>query len=81
MAAAGTGAVVDATADKLWEDDNFDYEEYDDDEAGSDEDIQGLTDEELDAELDRIDAEEEALSNSDNTKTEAATEEKKKDES
>lgn len=81
MAAAGTGAVVGATADKLWEDDNFDYEEYDDDEAGSDEDFQGLTDEELDAELDRIDAEEEALSNSDNTKTEAATEEKKKDES
>ncbi|RTZ65690.1 MAG: twin-arginine translocase subunit TatC [Aquificaceae bacterium] len=52
MAAGTSAAAVGATADALWEDDNYAYEEYDDDEH------QNLTDEELDAELERIEAEE-----------------------
>ncbi|MCK5902000.1 MAG: twin-arginine translocase subunit TatC [Cocleimonas sp.] len=53
MAAGASAAVVATTADKLWEDDNYEYEEADDDHRQ-------LTDAELDAELDRIEAEEKA---------------------
>ncbi len=57
MAAGGSAATaVSEAANKLWEDENYEYEEYDDE----DDDHQQLTDEELDAELDRIEAEEEA---------------------
>jgi sec-independent protein translocase protein TatC len=57
MAAGGSAAAVNETANKLWEDENYEYEEYDDE----DEHHHQLTDKELDAELDRIEAEEEAL--------------------
>ena len=55
MAAGGSAAAINEAANKLWEDENYEYEEYDDEE-----DHQQLTDEELDAELERIEAEEEA---------------------
>lgn len=70
MVAAGSAASVADQADKLWEDENYIYEEYDDDEAGSDEDFQHLTDDELDAELDRIEAEEAAEAESDQSSEE-----------
>ncbi len=54
MVAGGSAAAVNEAANKLWEDENYEYEEYDDD------DHKQLTDEELDAELERIEAEEEA---------------------
>jgi len=56
MAAGGSAAAVGETANKLWEDENYEYEEYDHEDAHHQ-----LTDAELDAELDRIEAEEEAL--------------------
>jgi sec-independent protein translocase protein TatC len=56
MAAGGSAAAVSETANKLWEDENYEYEEYD-----HKDDHHQLTDAELDAELDRIEAEEEAL--------------------
>jgi len=56
MAAGGSAAAVSETANKLWEDENYEYEEYD-----HENDHHQLTDSELDAELDRIEAEEEAL--------------------
>jgi sec-independent protein translocase protein TatC len=55
MAAGGSAAAINEAANKLWEDENYEYEEYDDED-----DHQQLTDEELDAELERIEAEEEA---------------------
>ncbi len=58
MATGGSAAAVNEAANKLWEDENYEYEEYDDEK--DDDDHQQLTDEELDAELDRIEAEEEA---------------------
>ena len=54
MAAGGSAAAVNEAANKLWEDENYEYEEYDDD------DHKQLTDKELDAELEKIEAEEEA---------------------
>ena len=56
MAAGGSAAAVNEAANKLWEDENYEYEEYDD----NDDDHKQLTDEELDAELEKIEAEEEA---------------------
>lgn len=58
MAAGGSAAAVNEAANKLWEDENYEYEDYDDDKDSDDH--QQLTDEELDAELERIEAEEEA---------------------
>ncbi len=55
MVASGSAAAVNEAANKLWEDENYEYEEYDDED-----DYKQLTDEELDAELERIEAEEEA---------------------
>jgi sec-independent protein translocase protein TatC len=54
MAAGGSAAAVNEAANKLWEDENYEYEEYNEDNH------QQLTDEELDAELERIEAEEKA---------------------
>lgn len=56
MAAGGSAAAVNEAANKLWEDENYEYEEYDD----NDDNHKQLTDEELDAELERIEAEEKA---------------------
>ncbi|MCK5918516.1 MAG: twin-arginine translocase subunit TatC [Cocleimonas sp.] len=55
MAAGGSAAAVNEAANKLWEDENYEYEEYDENDGH-----QQLTDEELDAELERIESEEEA---------------------
>jgi sec-independent protein translocase protein TatC len=55
MAAGGSAVAVNEAANKLWEDENYEYEEYDDDKKDG---YTSLTDEELDAELARIEAEE-----------------------
>lgn len=87
MATGTSAAAVGATADELWEDANYEYEEYDDEDDNSEknddddnEEFQSLTDEELDAELDRIDAEEDQ-EEADKLASSEASEDDKKDDS
>ena len=72
MAAGTSAAAVGATADSLWEDENYEYEEYEDDDEH-----QALTDEELDAELDRIEAEEAESEKQENKESHQETESEK----